>query len=1059
MAADLTRAFLFSIVATAAAVAPASAALADAMPGSFRLSTDRQSVSEGAGSVTVTVQRVGGAAGAVSVYFDTIDMNGVATAGVDDYEQGHAGVLQWADGDGSAKTVAIGITDDTQLEGDERFVFRIGTPTGGATMGSPVEQRITILDNDAVRQAGTLRLLTSQQSVSEGAGAVTVMVERVGGTDGAASVYYDTIDMNGVATAGLDDYEQGHAGVLQWADGQGGAKSVVIGITNDATVEGDEQFVFRIGTPTGAALGTPTEERVVIADDDSLPDVDGDGVKDTFDNCRTAANTSQIDLDRDGIGDACDPTPGCPPVGTSTVAEWDSHVDAGFGSGTSAVPFEIPAACGVQLASVQVMWKNRVEDLDLTVTGPSGAGARSYLSQRTNLLDGPSEEVTIDDPAGSFTAEVLGYLSAGTNYHGKITLTVGEPTACQKAFPVTAPEAASVSSGMPFGQSTTLILSFAHANGREAAMKYLASAALLGGAEKSGLHPFNHLPMITFPVSSVSTRLIQNLKVQLAPFGLVSIWHNARLPLLLDQSTAYIQAPAAAADYGVTGKGIGVAIIDSGVDGTQGDFAHLAYNAKVIEGLTAIETPDSDTSSGHGTHVAGIVGGTGAMSGGKFHGVAPEATLVGFGTGDGDSIILTNALYAYDQLIDPLFRARYNVRVTNNSYGGDPAAFDPTDPIAIAVKEAYDVGIVSVFAAGNAGPGASTMAPTSKSPCAIAVANGNTRGLLAGSSSRGANPAGDPNDVPDITAPGTFITSTRSANGAITPPNRDYPRYATISGTSMASPHVAGVVALLLQARPNLKFEQVLQLLQDTATPMTDEHGTPYKTFEVGAGYVNVHAAVQKALGGLGARDPVHVETLTAGQSLDWHGYTGATVAPNGTLIACLGCDSTGEKFPFILPAVAGGYSNLTVRLEYATPAEKLRLQVTGPAGANKVSSNSVASFQEVAFANPKPGRWIPVFFEETSATTPYRMIVTATCNIAGCPTGAPDQDADGIPDASDNCVATPNPSQSDLDGDGIGDACDVPETTCAVPGITLTRDPDGDDAPPLPTADNGAGD
>nr|WP_230130658.1 S8 family serine peptidase [Bacillus sp. CECT 9360] len=273
--------------------------------------------------------------------------------------------------------------------------------------------------------------------------------------------------------------------------------------------------------------------------------------------------------------------------------------------------------------------------------------------------------------------------------------------------------------------------------------------------------------------------------------------------------------------------------------------------------ITYLEhVPNTDTNSGHGTHVAGTVGGTGAMSSGKYEGVAPGADLIGYGSGA--ALFVLDGIGGFDYAIT--HQQEYNIRVITNSWGSS-GDFDYNDPINIASKKAFDRGITVLFAAGNEGPDENTHNPYAKAPWVISVAAGVKDGTLADFSSRGKKGVGGTFtldgkqwtwlDEPTITAPGVDIVSTRvlapvSSLGIdkdielISPAH--LPFYTTMSGTSMATPHVAGIVALLLEANPELSPSQVKQVLKKTATEMPG-----YESWEVGAGYVNAYNAIKLA--------------------------------------------------------------------------------------------------------------------------------------------------------------------------------------------------------------------
>jgi serine protease AprX len=359
--------------------------------------------------------------------------------------------------------------------------------------------------------------------------------------------------------------------------------------------------------------------------------------------------------------------------------------------------------------------------------------------------------------------------------------------------------------------------------------------------------PFRQLPMVAIQ----GTRLQVTAVTKLALPKLLSIYLNRQLTYFLDESTRTIRANEVWNSLGVTGAGVTVAVLDSGVDGTHADLptgSKVVQNVKIASDPFGLADPlvlenlaTTDTSSGHGTHCASTIGGTASASSGRFRGVAPGARLVGVSAGE--VIVILSALQGFDWILEN--QARYDIRVVSNSWG-TTGAFDPNDPINVATKTAHDRGLVVVFAAGNEGPANDTLNPYSVAPWVIGVAAGNKDGqTLADFSSRGV--PGSAVYQPTVTAPGVDIVAARALTGAITPlglPSdvalgADAVSYTTMSGTSMATPHVAGVVALMLEAAPNLSPSEVKSVLQSTATPMAG-----FALHEVGSGYVNAFAAV-----------------------------------------------------------------------------------------------------------------------------------------------------------------------------------------------------------------------
>lgn len=362
-----------------------------------------------------------------------------------------------------------------------------------------------------------------------------------------------------------------------------------------------------------------------------------------------------------------------------------------------------------------------------------------------------------------------------------------------------------------------------------------------------------------------------------------SIWLNS--PMTLDNagSTAITGVDQLRADpdfriNGIpySGRGIGVVVNDSGIDGTHNDLKFPNHTVQNVLAQTNLQSfsdmapitytenvPNTDIAGGHGSHVAGIVGGSGAMSNGKYEGVAPGADLIGYGSGA--ALFVLDTIGGFDYALTHQYD--YNIRVISNSFGntGDVGTdFNPDDPTNILTKKLSDRGVVVVFSAGNSGNGESTITGNfKKAPWVITVAAGDKSGKLADFSSRGVKGKGGTAEVdgelyewvdsPSVTAPGVDVISVRDSLSSLgglslqddmavlTP--EELPFYTLSSGTSMSAPHVSGIVALMLEANPNMNWQDVKSILMETATNMPGR-----EQWEVGAGYVNAYAAVQSVL-------------------------------------------------------------------------------------------------------------------------------------------------------------------------------------------------------------------
>ncbi|MFI1886862.1 S8 family peptidase [Streptomyces jumonjinensis] len=312
--------------------------------------------------------------------------------------------------------------------------------------------------------------------------------------------------------------------------------------------------------------------------------------------------------------------------------------------------------------------------------------------------------------------------------------------------------------------------------------------------------------------------------------GISRVWLDGVRKATLNKSARQIGAPTLWERH-VKGKGVTVAVLDTGIDDTHDD---LKGQVKAAENFTS--SPDAKDRYGHGTHVAGTVAGTGAKSGGTHTGIAPEATLLNAkvldDTGSGDeSGIIAGIDWAVAQ----------NADIINLSVGGYD--FPEEDPLEAHVnKVSEEKGTLFAISAGNEGPGARTVGSPGSAEAALTVGAVNDKDKLASFSSRGPR-VGDGGLKPDVTAPGVNITAAAAPGSLIEQEVGQKPEgYLSISGTSMAAPHAAGAAALLKQQYPDWKAKE----LKGALTGSTIDGG--YTAFEQGSGRISVDQAINQQI-------------------------------------------------------------------------------------------------------------------------------------------------------------------------------------------------------------------
>jgi serine protease AprX len=302
-------------------------------------------------------------------------------------------------------------------------------------------------------------------------------------------------------------------------------------------------------------------------------------------------------------------------------------------------------------------------------------------------------------------------------------------------------------------------------------------------------------------------------------------------------SSAYLQ-----------GNGIGVAVVDSGVNPNGDLYTLMGANRQVAD--VRFNNDYNQTTSdgyGHGTHVASVVGGDGSESGGKYIGVAPMVNIINVKVSNDDgSATMADVVAGLQWVLEN--KNTYNIRVVNLSLNSTVAESYNTSPLDAAVEILWFNKIVVVVSAGNKGSGA--VYPPANDPFVISVGATNDKAtnsisddVIASFSAYGKTSDGF--NKPDIVAPGTNIIA-RLVNqnqglASAHPQNKVGNDYFMMSGTSMAAPMVSGAVALLLQDEPNLTPDQVKFRLMSTANKSWKGYNSSY----AGSGYLDVYAAIQ----------------------------------------------------------------------------------------------------------------------------------------------------------------------------------------------------------------------
>jgi len=402
-----------------------------------------------------------------------------------------------------------------------------------------------------------------------------------------------------------------------------------------------------------------------------------------------------------------------------------------------------------------------------------------------------------------------------------------------------------------------------------------------------------------------------------------AIEYDNRVQAFLDTSTYWFGADAIATDYGLTGAGMAIAVIDTGIDPGHADLdgGKIIGWKDYVNGLT---TPYDD--HGHGTHVSSIAAGAGHGNP-IYKGVAPGASLVGVKVlNSGGSGLNSDVIAAIDWCVTNKNAFLYPIKVMNLSLGSGGSS-DGTDSVCVACNNAMDAGIVVVLAAGNDGPATYTIGSPAAAAKPVTVGAMSDLGkngfYLAGYgppsdrySSRG--PTADGRIKPDVSAPGVNIMAAQY--GTTT-------GYVQMSGTSMASPFVAGISALILQRNPTftpaLVKSRIMSTAQDWGPSGLDiDYGSGrldgYKTISVTTSKPTVPSHVYQSASLTGSGDfdlfeynitnityPIAVTLVMT----DWPGrdFDLQVLNPSGTVVGSSTAVKRQETIG-IMPTVTGHY-------------------------------------------------------------------------------------------------------------------------------------------------------
>ena len=420
--------------------------------------------------------------------------------------------------------------------------------------------------------------------------------------------------------------------------------------------------------------------------------------------------------------------------------------------------------------------------------------------------------------------------------------------------------------------------------------------------------------------------------------GIEKVWLDGPVHGTLDRSVPQTGAPKAW-KLGYTGKGVKVAVLDTGIDADHPDLSGAVVAARSFVGGAS----GTDDRNGHGTHVAATITGSGAASTGRYKGMAPDATLVNAKVLNDDAGGTESGVIAGME-----WAAGQGAKVANLSLSSNFAT-DGTDPVSLALNRiSAQKGTLFVVAAGNAGPSEQTIGSPGSADSALTVGAVDSAGTTADFSGRGPR-LHDYALKPEIAAPGVGIVSAR-AEGS-TPDEPVGSAYARMSGTSMAAPHVTGGAALLAQLRPTWTPAQLKAMLVGTAKPKAGEGA-----FDQGAGQLDAGRALTQRVSTDRASLSFGLTWPHTGVTARKLTYRNTTAAPITLNLSASLVDVVGEPAPsglfrldrttLLVPARSTAQATVIANPAKARPGESYSGRITATAGGIAVQT-PVATYVE----------------------------------------------------------------------------------------------------------------